>query len=369
MLASNLLPGKRNPPGSGEKVAERFSLSDDRKQPKTTASRPDEKTDNIDRGIGDQVASEPVPDDSVLEKLTTEKARIVEALLGDDVDLEDVHAMAGSWRVTIVGDQELVETEDSGLEEWLQLNFTDGEDFPEPLQDLPMNVSSRSVLDVVVVDAVPQIAGGELSGHTGFISVVGEEAAMGDSKHLAPIPEQTSEFVSSATSSTTSIASTENGISNLGPTVTEPLLGGGTLPERPTSTPQEMVISAMVQQVNTTEQGEHSTLVVQLHPAELGQVTLQLEWDRDSLNAKILASDSAAMDLLQQNKPQLVAALAENGIDFDSLEVSYENADQQQMNDQSKRGRPVQLSFSSDEDSKGQPVVSTEVASGINVIV
>lgn len=369
MLASNLTPVQRKSHGSSESVAERFSLSDERMRPAKTASRTENKTSNVDQSIGDHAAGEPVPKEGVNEKLTKEKARIVEALLTDVIDMEDVNAMSGSWRVTILGDQELVETEDAGLEKWLQLNFTDGEDIPEPLQDLPIIVSPQPVLDVVVAEAMPLLTGGEMSGQAGVVSLLGEQASGGDAQILTPIPEQTSEFVSSATSSTSNFVSTDGGINNIGTAGAEQLPSGGTLPIGPTSTPQEMVISAMVQQVNTTEQGEHSTLVVQLHPAELGQVTLQLEWDRDSLNAKILASDSAAMDLLQQHKPQLVAALAENGIDFDSLEVGYENADQQQMNDQSKRGRPVQLSFSSDEKAAGQPVVSTDLASGINVIV
>ena len=87
----------------------------------------------------------------------------------------------------------------------------------------------------------------------------------------------------------------------------------------------ETVTENLVQQIRLTERGEQKQMTLQLHPAELGQLTLQLDWDKDALQVKILASEVVAADLLKQNKSQLVQALAENGIDFDSLDIGYQS--------------------------------------------
>ncbi len=87
----------------------------------------------------------------------------------------------------------------------------------------------------------------------------------------------------------------------------------------------ETVTDNLVQQIRMTERGEQKQMTLQLHPSELGQLTLQLDWDKDVLQVKILASEMVAADLLKQNKSQLVQALAENGIDFDSLDIGYQS--------------------------------------------
>lgn len=84
------------------------------------------------------------------------------------------------------------------------------------------------------------------------------------------------------------------------------------------------VADNLVQQVTLTDQGESKQLKLQLHPAELGQVTLQVDWENESLKVKLLTNESAANEILNQNRSELVAALAEEGIDFDSLEISYD---------------------------------------------
>jgi flagellar hook-length control protein FliK len=85
------------------------------------------------------------------------------------------------------------------------------------------------------------------------------------------------------------------------------------------------VTDNLIQQVKLTEQGESKQLRLQLHPAELGQVTLQIDWENESLNVKLLTNEAAATEMLNQNKSELVTALAEEGIDFDSLEISYDH--------------------------------------------
>ena len=100
------------------------------------------------------------------------------------------------------------------------------------------------------------------------------------------------------------------------------------------STVTETVTDNLVQQIRLTERGEQKQMTMQLHPSELGQLTLQLDWEKDVLQVKILASEMIAADLLKQNKSQLVQALAENGIDFDSLDISYQSEQSNQQSDE-----------------------------------
>ena len=109
----------------------------------------------------------------------------------------------------------------------------------------------------------------------------------------------------------------------------------------------QVVTDNLVQQVKLTEQGESKQLRLQLHPAELGQVILQVDWENDSLKVKLLASEMAATEILNQNRSELVAALAEEGIDFDSMEISYESQNSDFDHDQS------------DDDSNGQDIAPT----------
>lgn len=100
------------------------------------------------------------------------------------------------------------------------------------------------------------------------------------------------------------------------------------------------VAENLVQQVELTESGANRKLVVQLHPAELGQVMLQVDWENETLKAKILTNEAAATELLNQNKQQLVQALAENGISFDSLDVAYQDAPNEQTTDEDSARLP-----------------------------
>lgn len=127
------------------------------------------------------------------------------------------------------------------------------------------------------------------------------------------------------------------------------------------------VADSLVQQVQYADDGVQKSLVVQLHPAELGQVTLQVDWENDVLKAKIVTNEMAASDILNQNKSQLVAALSENGLTFDSLDVAHQDA-QQDYRDPEESGDslPASLPQSESNASESTPAVASE--SGSNMI-
>ena len=133
----------------------------------------------------------------------------------------------------------------------------------------------------------------------------------------------------------------------------------------------ETVAKTIVQQVQLTEVGESKQLSLQLHPAELGQVTLQVDWENDSLKVKIVANEMAANEILNQNRSELIAALAQEGIDFDSLDISYGNA-QSEPEAHDKNSRSQQLApelFASSTESQDIEVANSDRSSNLDITV
>ena len=131
------------------------------------------------------------------------------------------------------------------------------------------------------------------------------------------------------------------------------------------------VVETIVEQAQLTEVGESKQLTLQLHPAELGQVTLLVEWETDSLKVKIIANELAANEILNRNKSELIAALAEEGIDFDSLDVSYGNAQSEpQEHDQNFRSQQLAPElFTSPADPENTETTSPISSSNLDITV
>ncbi len=138
-------------------------------------------------------------------------------------------------------------------------------------------------------------------------------------------------------------------------------------PSTSITTNVEMVSSGLVEQVQLSEIGDSKVLTLQLHPAELGQVTLHVEWDQDSLKARILTNEIAANEMLNQSKQQMVQALAEQGISFDSLEVAYEGADQS-FDEPAQQDAPLGDLAGEDQRSSTEPVIRRKSNSIIDIV-
>ena len=134
----------------------------------------------------------------------------------------------------------------------------------------------------------------------------------------------------------------------------------------------QTVTNGLVQQAQLNEQGDHRQLVLQLHPAELGQVTLQVDWENETLKAKIIASDLGTSEILNQNKQQMVQALAEEGLSFDSLDVAHDDTPHQQQEAQEGE-TSLRLPFIRDgainETENQLRMISQPAHSTINIIV
>ncbi|MFC1674244.1 flagellar hook-length control protein FliK, partial [Pseudomonadota bacterium] len=87
---------------------------------------------------------------------------------------------------------------------------------------------------------------------------------------------------------------------------------------------------------------------IQLKPAHLGRVDVQLEMTQDGrVTAVISADNKDTLDLLKQDSRELERALREAGLDLNSGDLSFnmrgENGSEQEVaDDKSGRGAPVQ---------------------------
>ena len=66
-----------------------------------------------------------------------------------------------------------------------------------------------------------------------------------------------------------------------------------------------------------------------LHPAELGRLTLRVGIENDSVTATIVTSELATNELLTRDKQILIDTLREQGMEVDSFEVSYGGSETQ----------------------------------------
>lgn len=82
---------------------------------------------------------------------------------------------------------------------------------------------------------------------------------------------------------------------------------------------------------------ELKSAVIQLAPAELGRVSIELEIDRDQVTARVRAEQPEALGALQRHLPELRAALARQGLETQHIEFALGFQDGQ-------RGRETQQS-------------------------
>lgn len=69
--------------------------------------------------------------------------------------------------------------------------------------------------------------------------------------------------------------------------------------------------------------GEARQLTIELHPAELGQLTVNVDWDNELVKAQIIASEFSTSELLNRDKSILIEAIRESGFDLESFDVSH----------------------------------------------
>ena len=92
------------------------------------------------------------------------------------------------------------------------------------------------------------------------------------------------------------------------------------------------IINQIVERFTLHNRPQTSRLSMQLHPAELGKLKIEIVVKGDTLKANIYAQTSQAGEIIDRNLPRLRALLNSHGISVEELVVSFKSDDIDQFN-------------------------------------
>ncbi|MFK7765605.1 MAG: flagellar hook-length control protein FliK [Mariniblastus sp.] len=120
---------------------------------------------------------------------------------------------------------------------------------------------------------------------------------------------------------------------------------------------REQAIEALANIPMPASGSESKNITINLNPAELGRLTLQVGWENDLLRAHIIASEQVANELLNRDKNLILGILEENGIEVDSFQISHDGANQSKNDAEHNPAREHNALSTNDE--TGQQVVAS----------
>ena len=88
--------------------------------------------------------------------------------------------------------------------------------------------------------------------------------------------------------------------------------------------PEKEMVNNLIQRFNVNPRLQTSKLTMQLHPAELGALKIDLLVKGDSIQANIVAQSQQIIDTLEKHMPRLRSVLQEQGFSIDSFEISMD---------------------------------------------
>jgi flagellar hook-length control protein FliK len=142
---------------------------------------------------------------------------------------------------------------------------------------------------------------------------------------------------------------------------------------------EDDIIQQVIQKFRINSQLQNSKLVMRLHPAELGELKIDIQLKGGSLNASIVTQSQQVREILEKNMPKLRDLMEQHGIVVENISVKIEtetiadyNLFQQQF---SREGNPTDSKKSARTDTSFELSLETSVndeltpKSGVNVTV
>ena len=96
--------------------------------------------------------------------------------------------------------------------------------------------------------------------------------------------------------------------------------------------PEKELVDHLIQRFNVNPRLQTSKLTMQLHPAELGQLKIDILVKGDSLSANIVAQSQQVLETLDKNMNRLRTVLEEQGFSIDSFEITLQTDQDKQQN-------------------------------------
>jgi flagellar hook-length control protein FliK len=96
--------------------------------------------------------------------------------------------------------------------------------------------------------------------------------------------------------------------------------------------PERELVDNLIQRFNVNPRLQTSKLSLQLHPAELGQIKIDILVKGDSISANIVAQSQQVFETLDKHMTRLRGVLEDQGFNVDSFEVTLQTDSDKQQN-------------------------------------
>lgn len=125
-------------------------------------------------------------------------------------------------------------------------------------------------------------------------------------------------------------------------------------PGAETPIPEKEIVNTLIQRFNVNPRLQTSKLSMQLHPAELGALKIDILVKGDSIKANIVAQSHQVLETLEKHMPRLRAILEDQGFNVDFFEISMEGDGGKQKELFQEQFNSQQQEFASNESSSSQ---------------
>lgn len=184
-----------------------------------------------------------------------------------------------------------------------------------------------------------------------------QQSGNGQSKESAQSTLSSSLSTLGGTSTTESTTTTSQ-FSMITPTTTssQPAIEGKLAPGTHAPIQEHEIGKNLIQHFNVNPRLKTSNLSIQLNPAELGQIKLNIIVKDDSITANIIAQSQQIVETIEKHMPKLRAVLESQGFTIDDFEVTLDS-------DTDSQQELFQEQFASQQQNSSQSANTTSSAS------
>ncbi len=87
------------------------------------------------------------------------------------------------------------------------------------------------------------------------------------------------------------------------------------------------VMDQVIQRFSTDRQLESGTMVLRLHPQELGELRMEIRVEQDNIKAHITTNNPQVQEILDRHLPRLREALEQQGMNLEQMQVTVASGD------------------------------------------
>ncbi len=192
-----------------------------------------------------------------------------------------------------------------------------GVEVPQPPQDANSNYIHSNLPGVTTTDAEADSSNDQQPGQAGR-NMAGNTAPANGSQASVPTTGQETPLIFSLDQTGSASAP-----------LSGPATSGSMSLHLPSGidVPHSQIIDQVAGQFTMNRKLESGTITLRLHPAELGELRMEIKVEQDNIKAHITAQNPQVQDLLDRNLPRLRQALEQQGMNLAHMQVSVATDD------------------------------------------